>query len=263
MTFRRPLAILLCAVALASCEKNGFKQLTGPLPGSSVKFFNFGVNAPQVNFFANDTKLTAVGSSDTTGLESPKGTAYGAAAAGGYYTAIDPGQYTLSGRISDTASADRGLAISNLQATFEDGKYYSFYQSGMYDSTAKTVDAFIVEDPIPQPIDYTVAYVRFVNAISNSSPMTLFATSTDSATAGQTTAIGGSVAYKSAGDFTAIPGGVYNLATRLDGASTDAITRKSVSLSAGHVYTVSALGDMTVTTAGAANLPKLDRTANW
>jgi len=256
MTFRRSLAIVLCAVALASCSKNGFQDLSGPVPGASVKFFNFGVNAPQVNFFANDTKMTAVSSADTTGKENPLGTKYGTAASGGLYVGIEPGQYTMSGRISDTA-ADHNTPISNVQATFEDGKYYSFYQSGIYDANAKTVDAFIVEDPVPQQIDYTVAYVRFVNASSNSNPMTLYATSTGG---GPETAIGGAVAYKSAGDFITIPEGSYNLATRENGSSTNAIASGDpVSFSAGRVYTVTAYGDMTATD---DNAPALNSTAN-
>lgn len=255
MTFRRSLAILLCAVTLASCSKNGFQDLSGPVPGSSVKFFNFGVNAPQVNFFANDTKMTAVSSTDTTGKENPLGTKYGSAGAGGYYVGIDPGQYTLSGRISDT-TADHNTAISGVQATLEDGKYYSYYQSGIYDSTAKTVDAFVVEDPFPAQIDYSVALVRFVNAISNSNPMTLYAANT---AGGQETAVGGAVAYKSAGDFAELPGGSYNLVAR---ATADSVTRKQVAFVVGHVYTVTAYGDMTVTDPKATNVPKLDNTAN-
>lgn len=248
MTFRRSLAILLSAVALASCSKNGFQDLSGPVPGSSVKFFNFGVNAPQVNFFANDTKLTAVSSTSTS--ENPLGTKYGAAAAGGYYVGIDPGQYTLSGRISDT-TADHNTAISNVQTTLEDGKYYSYYQSGFYDAAAKTADAFVVEDPIPTQIDYSVAYVRFVNAISNSSPLTLYATGGSGETA-----IGGAVAYKSAGDFTAVPVGSYSVVAR---AGTDSTSAARVSFTAGHVYTVSAYGDMSAATTP----PTLNNTANW
>lgn len=52
-------------------------------------------------------------------------------------------------------------------------KHYSFYQSGFYNTTAKTVDAFIVEHAIPPDIDYSVALVKFVNTIVNANPMTL------------------------------------------------------------------------------------------
>ena len=98
MNSYRSLAALLCAGALAACGKEALQNITGTPPGASVKFFNFGVNAPGVNFYANDTKMTAI--SSTTGSESTTGTAYGGVGNGGLYAGIEPGQYTLSGRIA-------------------------------------------------------------------------------------------------------------------------------------------------------------------
>ena len=251
----RSLAVLLTAAALVSCEKNAVQDITRPLPGASIKFFNFGVGAPQVNFYANDTKMTGVLS--TTGAESTTGVGYGGVGSAGYYSAIEPGQYTLSGRIS--ATTDKDLAISSVPATIESGKQYSFYQSGIYNATTKTVDGFVVEDPFIPEFDYTVAYVRFVNAISNSQPMTLYV---KERTTMQETAIGGAVAYKSAGAFTAIPQGAYDLSTRVAGATTNAISRTNVGFLAGRVYTIAARGDMTITSTTHANRPMLDNTAN-
>lgn len=217
-------------------------------------FFNDAVGAPDVNFYANDTKVTAISSTDSA--ENTIGTVYGDVAAGGNYTGIAPGQYTLSGKISDTT--DNHLAISSLAATLEDGKHYSFYQSGIYDTTTKTVDAFIVEDPLPEQ-DLSVAYVRFVDAIGNSSPMTLYATDPNT---GAETAVGGQVAYKGAGDFIALPPGLYNLSARDPGSGTNLISSTGESFEAGKVYTVSARGDMTVTSSSDHNRPILDNTAN-
>jgi hypothetical protein len=59
-----------------------------------------------------------------------------------------------------------------------DGKYYSFFLSGPYNTATKKSDFFILEDAAPGALDYAFAYVRFVNAISNSSPMTLYAKNT-------------------------------------------------------------------------------------
>lgn len=252
MSTYRSLALLLCAAALAACDKNAVQDITGPVPAARIKFFNFGVGSPAVNFYANDSKMTAINS--TTGTESTLGVNYGGVGAGGLYSGIAPGQYTLSGKIS--AESDKDLAISNLSTTIEAGKHYSFYQSGFYNTTTKTVDAFIVEDPFPAEPNYSVTYVRFVNAISNSSPMTLYAVLTGTT---DTVAVGSSVAYKSAGAFTALPGGVYNLFTRYDGSTTNRITRNAVSFSAGRVYTIGARGDLdTPSTA----TPFLDNTLN-
>jgi len=255
MNSYRATAALLCAALLASCDKDAVQSLTGPVPGSRIKFFHFGVNAPAVNFYANDQKITAVLSA--TGTESTTGTAYSGAGSSGLYSAIAPGQYTLAGKIA--ATTDKDLSISTVSATLADGKNYSFYMSGFYSTTAKTVEGFVVEDDFASDIDYTVAFVRFVNAISNANPMTLYAKITTGAT---DVAVGAAVAYKGAGAFTALPSGVYDLSTRYAGSSTNAISRTAVSFSAGRVYTIGARGDVTVTSTTATNRPFLDNTAN-
>jgi hypothetical protein len=255
MTTFRSIAIALCAVALASCDKNAVQDITGPLPSARVRFFNFGVNAPSVNFYANDAKMTAT--SSATGAEAVTGVSYGSVGASGFYSAIAPGSYALSGKIA--AVVDKDLIVSKITTTIADGKAYSFYMSGFYDATGKTVEGFVVEDPFDATIDFTVANVRFVNAISNSTPMTLYAKNT---LTGVEVPVGASIAYKAAGAFTALPSGVYDISTRVAGSSTNAIARTAVSFSAGKVYTISARGDMTVVSTTATNRPFLDNTAN-
>jgi hypothetical protein len=256
------IAALLCAGVLSACSKDPVRDISGPPPAASrVRFFNFGVNAPSVNFYANTTKMTAIQNS-TDGVEATTGVAYGGVGSGGAYAAIAPGQYVLTGKIA--ATTDKDLAISPLTATVEDGKYYSYFMSGIYDATAKTVDAFVVEDPVVPPSDFTVATVRFVHAISNANPMTLYAKSTVAPNTEYT--IGSEVAYKGAGAFTSIPAGVYDLSTRYTASATNAMTRTGVSFVFGRVYTVTARGDITVaattTACGATNKTCLDNTAN-
>lgn len=259
MTKYSSIAALLFAGALAACGTKEVQTLTGIEPHARVKFFNFGVNAPSVNFYANETKVTAIQS--TTGTESTNGVAYGGVASGGAYSSIDPGQYTLSGKIS--AATDKDLAISSVNTTVEDGKYYSFYMSGFYNTTTKSVESFLVQDDFPISDDTTKATVRFVHAISNAAPMTLYARSTTTAAE---TAIGAEIAYKSAGAFVSIPAGAYDLGTRFNGSATNALARTGVSFVGRKVYTITARGDITVapTTTGcaAANRTCLDNTAN-
>ena len=263
-----PLAFALVAAAsLAACDKNGQQDITAPASGAYVKFFNFGVNAPGVDFYANDLKVTAVSSTNcqppnnttaqctSAGNDSTVGTRYGSAGDGGNYSEVTPGQATLTGRVSATSAAH--ATIASVAAPLESGKFYSYYVSGIYNTGTSTADAFVVEDPIPAISDFSVAYVRFVNAVSNSQPMTLFA---KNQTSGVEAAVGSTVAYKSAGAFTAIPGGVYDLSGRAAGSSTNLITRTSVSFSGGHVYTITSRGDMTSTVSG--NKPAFDNTAN-
>src|ERR1043165_3240312 len=112
MTRYRILSALLAAATLTACgdlDSNAVQDITAPLGGARVKFFNFGVNAPGVNFYTNDTKVSAISNTacqailptDTTatgktclsaGIESTTGTAYGAAANGsGLYSAVPAG----------------------------------------------------------------------------------------------------------------------------------------------------------------------------
>lgn len=271
MTIHRSIAALLCALALTACGTDAVQDITGPMPSARVRFFNFGVDAPSVNFYANDTKVTAISATTcailtdanrelctTAGAEATTGVAYGGVGSSGYYSAIEPGQYTFSGRIA--AAADKNVVISKVSATLADGKAYSYFQSGIYDATTKSVEGFVVEDAIPAKIEWDKIYVRFVNAISNSQPMTLVLRSTATGAEG---AVGGPVAYKSAGAFVGFQGsGVVDLYTLQAGSNTPVITRTAVTMLPGRVYTITARGDMTVTSTTATNRPFLDNTAN-
>ncbi len=265
---RYGISALLLAASLAACsgyDKNAVQDITAPLAGSYIRFANFSVSAPGVNFYANTTKMTAVGATTcsppptvpnpactTTGLESTTGTASGAFAqsATGLYSEIAPGQYTFTSKIA--ATTDKDLIVSTVAQTIENGKYYTFYNSGTYDGTAKKTDAFIVEDPIPAAFDYSQAYVRYVNAVSTAAPQILYAKNQTTSTE---VALGGAVAYKTAGAFTALPPGVYDLSTRTAGSSTNIYTRTGVTFAAGRVYTITAR-------ATSATAATLDNTAN-
>jgi hypothetical protein len=254
MNRSRIFAALLGALVLAACEKNAVQVLpNSDVPGARIKFFNFGVGSPGVNFYADNTKMTAVLSA--TGVEATTGVAYGGAGNGGVYLGIAPGTYSVTGRIA--ATVDKDLAIATLPVTTENGKFYSFYMSGIYNTTTKTSDAFVVEDPVVEPSDFTVAQVRFVNAISNASPLTLYALNT---TDSITTTVGTAIAYKGAGGFTALPVGIYNLFARYTDSTTNKVSRNAVTFLGGKVYTIGARGNITVATG--TNAPALDNTAN-
>ena len=261
-TINRPLAIAALALAagLAACDKNAVQQLPlAPVPSARIMFFNYGVNDPQVNFYANETKMTAV--SSATGTEATTGVAYGAVGNGGLYSALEPGAYSLTGRIA--ATIDKDLPIDTFRTTIADGKFYSFYLTGFYNTTAKKADAFIVEDPIPAPVDYTLATVRLVHASPNANPLTLYARLSGDTVTAHWVAVGTAVAYKGAGAFATITPGVYDLGGRFTGATTNKFNVTSVSLSGGHVYSIGARGDTTVTSSTDAKRPLLSSTTNW
>ncbi len=253
----RVLGTLAVAAALSACGDEQQVTIADPVPATiaRIKFFHFGVNAPGVDFYGNADKLTAI--SSATGVESTTGTIYGGVGSGGYYSLVAPGAFTLTGKIA--ATVDKNLTIATVIDTLEAGKAYSYYMSGFYNTTSKTVEAFVVEDPFAAAIDFTVAYVRFVHAISNAAPMTLYARNTTTLVE---VPVGAQIAYKAAGAFTSVPASSYDLGARYAGVGTNAISRTAVSLVAGRVYTIGARGDITVVSTTAASRPILDQTAN-
>lgn len=256
------IAVLLCAAVLSSCGKDAFPDITGPIAESRIKFFNFGVGAPGVYFYANNNKVAGISSTGavidtktgivTGGTESVTGTVYGGVTAGGYYSAIAAGSYDFTSKLADTTQ--RSVVVSKVTTSIAAGKSYSFYISGIYDATVKTADAFVVEDNYAETVDWTQAYVRFVNAVSNASPMTLYAKNT---TTLAEVPMGAIVAYKGGGAFTAVPTGVYDLGARESGVATNKMSRTAVSFSAGRVYTITARGNILT-----ASTLLLDNTTN-
>src|SRR5512138_362543 len=254
----RSLAVLLCAAVLSSCnwfDDVGIRDIAGPVPSARIKFHNFSPSSVGVNFFANDQKMTAVLTSvcgrpataadstacATSGIESTNGTAYGGVASGGRYDALAAGQYTLAAKI-----AAKSNVVSTVNQTMADGKYYSFFMSGVFNTTTNSAEAFVVEDPIPTgTVDYTVAYVRFVDAVSNGTgALTLYATNVETKAE---SAVGSAVAYKAAGAFVTVPPGTYTFAARYTGSTAPLISRTGLALLGGRVYTVTARGSTATT----------------
>lgn len=252
------IAVLLCAALVSSCDlfdENAVKDITGPMATARIKFNNFSPSSVGVDFFANDVKMSAVLSSSCTplptvdslrtkclagGIQSTTGTTYGGNASGGIYQSIAPGSYTLTAKM-----AAKDTIVATVTQTIADGKSYSYFMSGIYNTTTKTAEAFVVEDPIPAAIDFTKAHVRFVNAISNGTgDLNLFATNTTTLIETQ---VGGATAYKAAGDFIQLDEGVYDFRVRYTGSSTNLITRTTVSLTGGRVYTLTARGSTATT----------------
>ena len=282
MNRHRSIAVLLCAALLSGCnifDDSAVQELaTAPiLTTARIKFHNFSPSSVGVDFFSDGVKMSAVLSgscspllpttADTikakcaaAGIEATTGVGYGTCtagvctagpAAGGLYSAITAGAHTLVAKM-----AAKDTVVATVTQTIDNNKYYSFFMSGIYNTTSKTAEAFVVEDPIPATIDYTVAHVRLVNAISNgTTDLNLFVQST--ATGSTETAVGGAVVYKAAGTFVTVPVGTYDIRVRYTGVGTNLIARTTLSLLGGRVYTITSRGS----TATAATLG-LDFTQN-
>jgi hypothetical protein len=246
-------ALVLSAATLVACGDSGQTDITEPAPAAQIMFFNEGLGAPNVNFYADTAKLTAISSS--SGTPSTLGTGYSQVAAGGYYVGINPGQYTLTAHTSDTTNTQ----IASVAQTVAAGKAYSYFLSGPYDATAKKVaDAWVVEDPIPATYDYSTGNVRFVNAIynANGGSVTLVNNDTTIHPTPAPITLGAAVPYKSAGAFVPVPAGSYTVT--VTGLAPTGSVAGAIAVGAGHYYSLIARGDMTVTSSKAATFPKVD-----
>ena len=217
------LAVLLLSTIIYSCEKNAVQEIAGPVSGAQVKFFNFALNGPSVNFYANDKKISAVTSA--TGAESATGTNYSLVfPATNNYAVIVPGTYNLKSVVPSTATANANTVISSLSKTIEDGKFYSLYTCGLYNATARTSDAFILEDALP-PIDTSTAYVRFVHVSYNANPLNFIMKNTTTLVE---TTVATNVAFKTGSAYFKIPSGIYDLILRYPGNATPVVIRTAV-----------------------------------
>ncbi|HMI03591.1 MAG TPA: DUF4397 domain-containing protein [Pedobacter sp.] len=250
------LILLVLAAGFSSCKKNAVQEIDAPPSnGAYIRGYNFAVGGPSINFYVNDTKISAVNS--TTGAEAPAGVAYaGIFPANNSYALLSSiGNVAFKTKISSTATANANAVIADISATVEAGKYYSFFTSGIYDAAAKTTSGFVLEDVFPAP-DTAAAYVRLVNTIPNA--INGFDLKAVNKTTAASVTIAPVTAYKSASTYTKVPNGVYNLTAVSTNTPTNyTITRADVSFSKGFVYTIAARGNVNV----AAN-PGLDLTRN-
>ncbi|GGI26582.1 DUF4397 domain-containing protein [Pedobacter mendelii] len=254
------LAVLLLSSIIFSCKKNAVQNIAEPINGGAqLKYFNFALNAPIINFYANDTKVSAA--SSTTGLESATA---GIAFASVYpstnaYSIIPAGTYDFKARRPSTATIDPNLIIANLNKQVVDGKNYSIYLSGLYNTVTKQTDVFVIDDILP-PIDSATAYVRFVHTCYNANAFDLIMKNT---TTSVETLVCSNVAYKSASSFAKIPQGIYDLILRYTGTPTNVVVRSALSVIKSNTYSFSLRGDITLPYTGTAiNRPFIDNTPN-
>jgi len=255
-------AAILLSTLLFSCKKEGIHEVptTTTDGGGQIKFFNFGVNSPSLNFYANDGKISAIVSA--SGTEASTGLAYGSVFPTLSYSLLTAGTYTITGVVPALAATNPNAIVSSLSVPIAADKFYSLYTCGIYNTTTQTTDAFVVEDKIPA-ISESTASVRFVNTISNATAgfNLVFKNTTTLAEL----VIATNVGYKTASEFTQVPNGTYEIYARYPTGTANIISRTGtsvVAIVAGRSYTISSRGDMTVTGSTATNRPFLDNTPN-
>ncbi|MFD0940554.1 hypothetical protein [Pedobacter boryungensis] len=261
-----PIYLLALAMMFASCEKNAVVDITTPYSGAQFKYYNFAINGPTVNFYANDVKTTAT--LTASGVEAATGVNFGGLVPLRGYSLSPVGSVKFSSLTPSTMVVNAALGqgpnieTSAVTKTVEDGKNYSYYTSGIYDYVTKKSDAFIIEDILPAP-DTSIAYIRLVNPGHNTTALSLELTQTfTSTTPGVpplvivTTPITG-IVYKTASPYIAVKQGAYSLRL-IDSPSGKLVTRTATSFLKGRLYTFTLRGNL-ITNSPA---PFLDFTEN-
>ncbi len=252
------LFLLIISLFVGACEKNAVQKIDTTADGAFVRFYNFALSAPSVNFYVNDVKVTATNSA--SGTEAITGVnAGGIFPANNNYLALKTtGTVSFKAFTPTTAVVDPNINVTNIAGEISEGKYYSFFTSGVYDAVSKTTSGFILEDVLPA-VDTAFAYVRFVNTVPNATNgFDLKAVNTATLAESVITA---PIVYQATSTYTRIPNGVYNLtATSISSPANNTITRASVSFVKGFVYTIASRGDALITTG--ANAKSLDLTRN-
>ena len=193
------LFIALCCLVLYSCgDKANFEQNVIPADGARLKFYHLAPDAPGVNIFANDVKISGVNTvspfppaTQTT----PNLLTYGGTFPVQDYAALAAGSIKLRVTVPATATTSELTAVAT-EVPFDNGKFYSIYAYG----TSPTYNALVLTD------DFTVtdpkkAYVRFVNLVNPTATAT--SPSYDFTVNGTTITAGVGFAAKNAG-YTAI-----------------------------------------------------------
>lgn len=148
--------IFATGALFTGCEENAIPELTVPLDLDKValaKFFFHADDAPSVNIFVNDEKVSAEGSNND---DEEQGSSYKDVFPSNAYAILPTGNVEISARDLD------GNEIAATQATLTAGNNYSVYLVG----TEGSYQVFTLEDNLPEANSDKIFW-RFVNTMTD------------------------------------------------------------------------------------------------
>ncbi len=236
--------LLASIIFLGACDKISISERDSPVTGAKLKFIAASPNAPQMNFFLNNAKVSAVNSS-TTNVE--QGFGFGGNFPSLEYTTVTPGSGTLSIAVPPASTLDPNAVLFTGPVSFEDNKFYTIAAVDAYDVANKKVNTIVINDVLPAQ-DTSKAFVRFINLIPNSPAVTIVTTANNNP-------VVSNVAYKSSTDFVVAPNpGISTGLTIKDAATGVNLSGNfSFTFNKGRVYTIFTRGLIGTTTG--ANIP--------
>lgn len=200
------LIILAVSLIFSACEENAIPEVTENVPEAAtyVKIFFHAQDAPNVNFYFDDKKVSSIASSTT---DEVRGNAYATVFPSNAYAMIPAGTFNVSAR-----DIEGNTVVAN-SLSFAADTHYSLYLVGTMDN----YEIFLLEDDLPAP-DHVKIYWRFVNSMTAipfavdayAVKAAVPATETAPAQPAQVIALGNGIAFKQAGDYKELQPGKYN-----------------------------------------------------
>lgn len=242
------IGVMLAAVSLffVGCDKENVvdRAAEGEIVGAKIRLYNFAIGGPTVNFYSNEVKISAVGSSNA--LEALGGVVYGGEYPSNQYALAPAGNRNILAITPMNLAVNGAVTTATIPADLADGKFYSIYTSGIYNTVDKKSEGFYVEDVFPQTIDTAGAYVRIVNPCPNSSIRLLLQKTQTVAgvkTIIEEVEVGSDVEYQKASPFLLIKPGAWELVLT-DKNSGKTATRAATGFLKQRVYTLSLRGNI-------------------
>lgn len=158
-------ALFLATLVATGCIKkeDSIPERYTAIPGdnTNVKFLMLSPDAPMVNFFVDNKKISAIAPTATNVVQGIVFPAIYPNAIG--YTTLPSGSMKIDAKVIDSSAVRPGEIIATITPVFEPRKFYTV---AIVDSMHKISTVAFEDDPsVPDP---TKAYFRVANFTSNS-----------------------------------------------------------------------------------------------
>lgn len=244
-TLNKLVMLFAMVLILVACEENAIPEVTELVAEDAtfVKFFLNAEDAPEVNFYFDELKVSSVVSSTSDEVQGNK---YGTVFPSNAYALIDASTFNIYAKDLE------GNVLATQNFNFEADTNYSAYLLGTPDS----YEIFVMIDELPVA-DYDRIYWRFVNTMTDI-PFAVDAYAVKAAVPPTDDSpfqpvvvvpLGNSLAFKQAGDYEELQPGKYTFKAFESGTEYDVETstpyiQNTVTLSSkGRVYSTQIRGN--------------------
>ncbi len=216
---------------LVSCgdEHDPLRNIT-PAQGARIKFIHASPDAPEVDIYVNDVKVSGV---LTIPPATPGVLTYPGLFPGSEYVTVAPGTASVKAVLPQT-----GATALAAELPLQDGQYYSVFAV----DSAKKLSVLVLEDYVDGSLADSKSYLRFVHLIPNGAETDLAFSAGTTFTASGAQTLFTTIGFKGVANYTAIEPGTYSFQLRNAGTITGLTTLASQTFEANRTYTLYARG---------------------